>query len=63
VSLLFAWAVRDGDVEPVDVCESDFDKDGDVDALDVAVFLEDFGRFEFNNPCPACVPGAWCTDD
>jgi len=35
-------------------CESDFTCDGDVDADDVATFLEDFGRFEFNNPCPDC---------
>ena len=32
-------------------CESDFDCDGDVDADDVAAFLTDFGRFQFNNPC------------
>ena len=33
-------------------CEGDFDRDGDVDGDDVGKFLEDFGRFEFNNPCP-----------
>jgi len=32
-------------------CESDFNCDGDVDADDVAAFLTDFGRFQFNNPC------------
>ena len=32
-------------------CECDFDCDGDVDADDVEVFLVDFGRFQFNNPC------------
>jgi len=32
-------------------CECDFDCDGDVDADDVAAFLTDFGRFQFNNPC------------
>jgi hypothetical protein len=26
----------------------------------VAIFLEDFGRSTFNNPCPACVGGPWC---
>jgi hypothetical protein len=35
-------------------CESDFTCDGDVDADDVEKFLEDFGRFQFNNPCPDC---------
>jgi len=57
-----AWAVRDGDVEPVDVCEGDLDKDGDGDANDVTQFLNDFGRSQFNRPCPACVAGAWCKD-
>jgi len=32
-------------------CEGNFDCDRDVDADDVAAFLMDFGRFEFNNPC------------
>jgi len=32
-------------------CECDFDCDSDVDADDVAAFLTDFGRFQFNNPC------------
>jgi hypothetical protein len=32
-------------------CECDFDCDGDVDADNVATFIADFGRFEFNNPC------------
>lgn len=35
-------------------CESDFNCDGNVDASDVEKFLEDFGRSQFNNPCPAC---------
>ena len=41
-------------------CESDFDCDGDVDADDVAAFLTDFGRFQFNNPC---VNGNQCNGD
>jgi hypothetical protein len=41
-------------------CESDFDCDGDVDAGDVATFLIDFGRFEFNNPCAS---GNQCNGD
>ncbi|GAG70046.1 unnamed protein product, partial [marine sediment metagenome] len=32
-------------------CECNFDCDSDVDADDVATFIADFGRFEFNNPC------------
>ena len=35
-----------------DFCKGDFDYDGDVDADDVGEFLNHFGRFEFNNPCP-----------
>ena len=31
-----------------------------VDANDVTMFLEDFGRSQFNNPCPSCVAGDWC---
>ena len=33
-------------------CEGDFNRDGNVDAEDVTKFLEDFGRNQFNNPCP-----------
>ena len=32
-------------------CESDFNCSGGVDASDVGVFLTDFGRSTFNNPC------------
>jgi len=39
-----------------DICESDFDCNGAVDANDVSTFLEDFGRSQFFNPCPPCVP-------
>jgi hypothetical protein len=35
-----------------DICEGDFDYDGDCDADDVTTFLEDFGRSQFFNPCP-----------
>ena len=34
-------------------CESDFNCDQNVDADDVVVFLDDFGRNQFNNPCVA----------
>ena len=35
------------------VCEGDFDNDGDVDGLDLAVFAEDFGRTDCStgDPC------------
>ena len=44
----------------LDVCKGDFNCDMNVDANDVGVFLEDFGRSEFFNPCPTCEVGAWC---
>jgi hypothetical protein len=43
-----------------DICESDFTCDGDVDSDDIIKFLEDFGRNDFNNPCPACEGVDWC---
>ena len=43
-----------------DVCDCDFNCAVNVDAFDVNKFLEDFGRSQFNNPCPVCVPGNWC---
>ena len=32
-------------------CKADFDCDRDVDAVDIAAFLADFGRSLYNNPC------------
>ena len=32
-------------------CEGDFICDGNVDATDVTLFLVDFGRNQFNDPC------------
>jgi hypothetical protein len=46
-----------------DICESDFNCDGNVDANDVSTFLEDFGRSPFNNPCPEYPPVATFFDD
>jgi hypothetical protein len=37
-------------------CESDFDCDQDVDSDNVLVFLADFGRNQYNNPCTAQNP-------
>ena len=33
-------------------CQGDFNYDGNVDAADVSVFLQNFGRSPFFNPCP-----------
>jgi len=27
---------------------------------DILCLLEDFGRSQYNNPCPLCAAGAWC---
>jgi hypothetical protein len=39
-----------------EICEVDFTCDGDVDADDVTLFLVDFGRNTFNNPCTNADP-------
>jgi parallel beta-helix repeat protein len=39
------------DIGDVCECESDFDCDQNVDSDDLVVFLDDFGRNQFNNPC------------
>ena len=38
---------------PGNMCEGNFDLDQDVDAVDVTQFLQDFGRSQYFNPCPA----------
>ena len=38
--------------QPGNMCEDDYNLDNNMDAQDVAKFLEDFGRSIFNNPCP-----------
>jgi hypothetical protein len=35
-----------------DFCKGDHDYDGDCDSDDVTTFLADFGRSQYNNPCP-----------
>jgi hypothetical protein len=54
------------------MCQGDLDYDGDVDADDVTVFLNNFGRSPFNNPCPPDGPApvektgqttSWATGD
>lgn len=37
-------------------CEGNLNHDCNVDAVDVTMFLEDFGRNLFNNPCPPSGP-------
>jgi hypothetical protein len=39
-------------VQAQDFCKGDFNYNGSVGAEDVSVFLEHFGRSQFNNPCP-----------
>ncbi len=42
-------------------CEGNFDNDVDVDGTDTTKFLEDLGRFFYNDPCPKnCQTGDWC---
>ena len=41
-----------------DFCKGDFNYDGNVDAGDVSVFLQNYGRSIFNNPCPLDGPGS-----
>jgi ABC-type amino acid transport substrate-binding protein len=57
VSGIPIWVDGEESCEGLDVCEGDLDANEAVDADDVAKFLEDFGRNQFNNPCPACVNG------
>ena len=40
--------------------KGDFDCDRNVDADDVNKFLEDFGRGQYDRPCPVCDGSAWC---
>lgn len=42
-------------------CKGDFNYNGSVGAEDVSVFLEHFGRSQFNNPCPpdGPAPAVW----
>ena len=40
-------------------CEGNFDCDGDVDTDDIRVFLLDFGRNPYNDPCT----NDWCNGD
>jgi hypothetical protein len=60
----YAWAVRDGDVNPF--CKGNFDFDNDVDGSDAHTFKQHFGRSAFKNPCPpdgpAPVERTWQTN-
>ena len=50
--LVLIFLVSASTVSAEDFCNGDFDYDSDVDAGDVAEFLNQFGRFPLNNPCP-----------
>ena len=52
LSLSFSLSV----VMAQEPCEGNFDcdQDMDVDGTDAAVFKSDFGRSQFNDPCPSC---------
>jgi glucose/arabinose dehydrogenase len=52
----------DGEVYKIfeDICEADFNCDGNVDAVDVTSFLTDFGRNQFDDPC---TNGSPCNGD
>jgi hypothetical protein len=47
--------------DAVNPCRGDFDCDQDCDGTDASLFKSDFSRSEFNNACPACVVGDWCS--
>jgi hypothetical protein len=57
VSGIPIWVDGEESCEGLDVCEGDLNADQNVDANDVTIFLEDFGRNTFNNQCPACANG------
>jgi hypothetical protein len=54
VMLAFVFSVSTSNVlaQLGNQCEGNFDLDQDVDGTSAAIFKEDFGRSEFNNPCP-----------
>ena len=57
VSGIPIWVAGEKSCEGLDVCEGDLNFDRNVDANDISIFLEDFGRNLYNNQCPACVQG------
>ena len=46
----------DGIGDACSICEADFDCDGDVDGTDATLFINDFGRRTYNNPCESGNP-------
>jgi hypothetical protein len=57
VSGIPIWVAGETSCEGLDRCEGNFDGDQDQDGTDAAKFKLDFGRNEFDNPCPGCVTG------
>ncbi len=55
VLLLFLFPYP-GFSQTTNLCEGNFDCDGDVDGTDAAIFKEDFGRSPFSEACPPCGP-------
>lgn len=62
VKLLIVWSclimIPASNILAQDLCEGDFDYDGDVDAADATVFRADYGRSQYTNPCPPNGPAA-----
>ena len=54
VAFVFSLSTSPVLAQELDYCEGDFDCDGDCDGTDAAEFKTDFGRSNFQNPCPAC---------
>ena len=52
VASLFVLFTKCVPAQEIDYCEGNFDYDYDCDGSDAALFKQDFGRGEYNNPCP-----------
>ena len=50
--LAFVFTISVSNVLAQELCEGNFDCDQDVDGTDATVLKEDFGRNQYNNPCP-----------
>ena len=46
--------VADGDFNQYSTCIADLNGDGAVDAPDVTLLLNDYGRWQLDRPCPSC---------
>jgi hypothetical protein len=57
----FGRSVHHDPCSNADLCNGDFNCDGNVAADDLPKLLEDFGRSLHFNPCPACNESTWCS--